>query len=375
MPKLDAMKEHQIIENGAICVAGGGRWAKIIVETLASHLLPADQPIFIQSIHSRALLEEWLAKVEFNNRLFVVDTVPEDVTTLIVANAARLHYQTVADNLKPGRFVLVEKPIVQSTRLLNQLIEQAEACNSRLAAGHVFSFANYIDNFAALLPTPNNDDLAAHADSISNVKLIWTDNFDESATIAEKAYDPHLPVYADWLPHVFSVLAKFLNLDQIELRNLDISKGGAAVTIEFAASSTPVQVQLDRSSPARNRHIQVKTLSGKTHCLDFTQEPGKIESGGASVNAQPDWQQTRKPLSTMLSAFLEWAQRDTYEQRFDLAFAQTVVGSIEACQKLYDIEQGEWLGDQLELDVDATNKSLRYAMQERMNRFGELALP
>ena len=73
--------------------------------------------------------------------------------------------------------------------------------NIYLATAQVFLFASYVETFSKIIANENE---------IISINVLWKDPQSEKRYGEVKSYDPGLPLYLDWMPHILSILIAFL---------------------------------------------------------------------------------------------------------------------------------------------------------------------
>jgi predicted dehydrogenase len=224
-----------------------------------------------------------------------------------VINAARDHESAVERSLLSGVPVLVEKPMALTAAAAGRLTELATRRNTRLAAAHVFLFARYLDRFSAL---------AKAAGHVRFLRVEWTDPRLEHRYGEPKRYDPGLPLLADLLPHVFSLVRALAPTGPDRCDHLVISGDGAEADVALTFGDLPCNVHLARESDYRRRVLEAG-IGDRVLRLDFSQEPGLISCGAVSTVGDADWMKQSRPLARMLTAFLQWAAGGDTDDRLD----------------------------------------------------------
>src|SRR2546422_7110793 len=210
-----------------ITIIGGGRWARVLVEVLC-RLVPPSVAICVYSRRNTRSMGIWGQARGLANRVELLSTWPRPFSTglgaVVVANAARDHETAVEWALLAGAPVMVEKPIALTGPAAERLADLARQRNVPFAAAHVFLFARYLDNFWKLI---------RNAGRIDSLHVDWADPESEERYGESKRYDPGLPVFADWLPHVVSIVGSLASRVPDNCRILEVRRGGAAIDLEL----------------------------------------------------------------------------------------------------------------------------------------------
>jgi len=273
---------------------------------------------------------------------------------VIVANAANDHVSAAHAALLSGVPVLVEKPFALTADAAKSLINLATARSTRLAAAHVFRFARYIERFGALVST---------SAPLNGMSLEWADPGIEHRYGEQKSYDPGLPIVADLLPHIASILTSIAPGAAISCENAAVSRGGASVVLGLRLGVAPCRVTLARDSTQRIRKIDA--FAGKSDFnLDFSVEPGTITTQDSSICGDPDWLTERRPLERLLSAFLTSAVGGLHDERLDAGTGLLACELTDAALRHYRAAQASWLAETASSGYVPLDNDLRYALRE-----------
>ncbi len=334
-----------------VALVGGGRWARVYARVLSNN------PDFVRSAtivspRNADGMRRWIATEGLPYEAAAAQD-PIGFDAAIIANAAADHESWAERFLKARVPVLIEKPFATSAAGATHLIDLAQAQGVYLAAGLVFKFARYVDRFAALLPNQSR---------IRSVSVTWTDPSDESRYGERKSYDPSVPVPADALPHVVSILDALLPANQIACRSVAVGQAGAQVGIELVLNGKQCVVRLARNSDKRVRLIEVAT-DRQRYALDFSVEPGQIVLNGESQSGDPDWGNEPSPLTRLVQGFLNALSGGTRDDRLDARLGLLVCSVTDQALRLYDAALPAWLrkmSDRGTLD----QRDLDYAIAE-----------
>lgn len=354
---LSSSKEVADLYPDHVAVIGGGRWSRVFIEVLC-RILPSFVRISVHSPHNAKSMSAWASGREFAQRVHVSSDFPEPLASVssavIVVNAARDHEKAIEWALSAGIPVLVEKPLTLSFAATRHLADLACKQNTYFAAAHVFLFARYVEAFAKIISAEND---------IQSVRVHWMDPMSESRYGESKNYDPGLTVFADWLPHVLSILGA-LTKNQVSVgERLEFSMGGAHLGIEIMLGDIPCNIQLTRNGSCRQRIVDV-TTQGRRLVLDFAREPGLIIDGSEALCADPDWDAAEKPVSRMLSAFLKSVATGERDGRLDVEVGLQASRVIDQISELYSAALCRWLGKELLKLEGGYGCDVRYALSE-----------
>ncbi|MEI6756603.1 MAG: Gfo/Idh/MocA family oxidoreductase [Chlorobium sp.] len=340
-----------------IAVIGGGRWARVIIEVLCG-FVPKSVRIGVYSLHNADAMAAWVSMRGFSQRIEVSSSFPKfhsgQSHAAIVVNAARDHEKAIEWALSQRVPVLVEKPMTLTFQASQRLADFAQSQGTYLAAAHVFLFARYIETFSKLIGASSD---------IRFIQLNWMDPKTELRYGENKSYDPGLTVFADWLPHVISILGALTNCREENVKKLVLYRGGAHLCLDLLLGDIPCTVQLVRNADLRQRLIDVTTLKQKKVSLDFTTEPGAITEDSITSSGDPYWSFSEKPVSRMLRAFLQGAVGGICDSRLDIENGLRASKIINQTSSLYYSALLPWLSNKF-FDFDNSDCDFRYALSE-----------
>ena len=300
-----------------IAVIGGGRWARVVGEVLLSNFFPALQISFHSRSNFRGMAR-WLNKLAGSGDVTVTPDFPNfdapDRSVAIIANAASDHFAFGALCINQGVSTLVEKPFTNSLSTTRELIDLATVRKSPLAPALVFGFPRYINNYAHLIK---------QCREIYEVEILWSDKKSESRYGETKTYDLNLPIFWDCLPHCLSILRRVFIEGSINLLETKIADAETEAEILIQISNVICRIKLQRNGRERQRKISALTNLGPIG-LDFSDEPGTIEYQGVKSIADRDWEQSPRPLLSMLKTFIENFQNPQSDSRFSLTLADDI---------------------------------------------------
>ena len=342
---------------GHIVIFGGGRWARVLVEVLCSSV-PSSVKISVHSPHNAPAMLAWSIDRELGNRIQVYEDSPKvksgELSAVIVANAARDHEKAIKWALSKGLPVLVEKPITLSSCTTEHIANLAIINNTYLASAHVFLFAKYVNTFLKLVAKPR---------IIQYIRVRWIDPQAESRYGEIKSYDPGLPVYIDWLPHIVSILDT-LHPDSIYVvQKLEVLSGGSHLKINICLGESTCEIELVRNGNVRSRLFEIDTQEGKIS-LDFSNEPGQIISGTTTYSGDPAWGYKPKPVCKMLRAFLRGAAGGERDVRLDIKRGLRANKLIDQLSPYYQSALSFWLSKKFSAIRDKLDPELHYTLCE-----------
>jgi predicted dehydrogenase len=332
-----------------IALVGGGRWARVYAG-LASKNPDLVGAVTIISPRNADGMRRWIAE---QNLPYDVAVAPDrvEVDAAILANAAADHESSAERFLAAQIPVLIEKPFAMSAAGAVRLVELAQARGTYLAAALVFKFARYLDRFASRLP-----------EGWDSLSVTWTDPGGESRYGERKSHDPTLPVAADVLPHVVSILDTLVPGARMTCRAVAVKRGGAQTDIELAVSGKPCVVHLARNVQKRVRRFEA--IAGhRRYELDFSVEPGRIAWNGGAESGDPDWGKGASPLTLLMRSFLEGVATGGRDDRLDARLGLLACQVTDEALRLYDAALSAWLRQMFDRGTLERN-DLDYAIAE-----------
>lgn len=340
-----------------VAVIGGGRWARVLVEVLCD-LVPLGVKLSVHSPRNAKMMMAWVSERGLEKRISVsssLPSLPSDASNaIIVTNAACDHESSVEWALTQGYPVLVEKPLCLNFATAQRLANLALARKVYLATAHVFLFASYVEAFSKHV---------ADVSKIVSIRVLWMDPQSESRYGEIKSYDPGLPIYADWLPHVISILDTLGFGRDLLCENLDFLKGGAHLKINLIYGQISCDIELVRNGNTRQRIIEVITDQKKI-TLDFGKEPGSIYSDTTLLSLDQNLTDEPKPVTRMLAAFLQGAAGGMLDSRLDVSIGLSACHVINQTEFLYQAALLSWLNKELLTKQDGINSDMCYALTE-----------
>lgn len=354
---LENSKENCLVCSEHVAVIGGGRWARVLLEVLCSFVPPSVR-ISVHSPHNAQAMSVWTSAKNFGHRIQVFSDYPRAVAgesgAVIVANAARDHEKAIMWALSERLPVLVEKPVTLSFAATQRMTDLAVSQKTYLAAAHVFLFARYVEAFSKIV---------AEAGAIQSIRVQWIDPASESRYGETKSYDPGLTVYADWLPHILSIVGSLSpNLIQVG-RRLEVLRGGAHLKMGILVGDIPCEIELIRNGNCRQRLISVITQQAQMS-LDFAREPGMIVSGAMVQCGDPVWDSKPKPVATMLRAFLQGAAGGGRDERLDIRIGLRANQIIDELSPNYHAALSSWLTEKYLALAEGDDEDLSYVLNE-----------
>jgi len=351
------LEENHSIYPEHVAVIGGGRWARVLLETLCGIVPPCVQ-ISVHSPRNSQSMLAWVSASSLDHRIQVSSIYPEVTAgkscAVIVVNAARDHEKAIEWALSRCLPVLVEKPVTLSFAATQRLTDLAISQKTYFASAHVFLFARYVWVFSKLV----NEAGGARA-----IRVRWMDPVGENRYGEAKSYDPGLTIYADVLPHILSILTA-LSTNSFQLgRKLEVLRGGAYLKLDIKIGDIPCDIELFRNGDSRRRLIEVDTGEG-WKSLDFSKEPAMIFSDGMAQCGDPVWNFEPRPLAEMLRTFLQGVVGGPLNSALDIGIGLDVSRITDQLSPTYHTALSAWLEKRFSALGKDVDKDLRYALTE-----------
>jgi hypothetical protein len=250
---------------------GGGRWAKVLIAAAFG----ADENLKVSVVSPSNMpgMHQWASGQIFHDKVFVDDQAKnQHFDGAVVVNAAKDHFHSIMWCQKRGVPVLAEKPLTMHSEQTEQLLELVYQKQLHLMPAHVFRFRQDIIDFAET--TRKNFDA---------IHLNWADPTAEIRHGEMKKYDSSLTIHEDWMPHIVSVLSRFLEVDDLDLVTIKTDCVNRSEGT-FSYGKKQILIKLTRNAEKRERRITVYSAIGNS-VLDFA-GTDKINSQGASVPSE-----------------------------------------------------------------------------------------
>ncbi len=341
-----------------ITIIGGGRWARVMIDVLCA-VMPQKMFLKIHSIHNSKFMLEWVKSKVYNHDIEVSDSLPNysefKPDAVIVVNAAKDHEMAVEHALKAFIPVLVEKPMALNAVSSKRLVDLAFKQNTMFCTSHIFLFANYMEKFIQY---------AKELKNIRNINVVWTDPKSEERYGEQKQFDEGLPIFIDWLPHILSIINSISTSNQLfQCKEVDFSKGGAALKLSLKLGEISCEIQLERNSYQRKRIVEVLDVNGEKVQLDFTNEPGNIIYNNVEISDSFEWSLENRPVAKTLTSFLKGVSSDVFDNRLNNIIGLNNSLVIDDILKIYRKCQKAWVNNKLS-DIKSFDKDIYYAITE-----------
>lgn len=340
----------------AILFFGSGRWAKILLQATLS-ILDDNTPIVIVTARNSNGITHWLHDQGLTDRVTVVAKPSEwktSVKAAVIVNAANDHYDAAMWCIMNRIPVLVEKPICSNYTDVQRLYAAAISERVMLCPANVFLFAEYLYVFKKELPA-----------KVNAIDIYWTDPIGEHRYGEVKTYDPSLPIYTDWMPHIISLLTIILSsITDIKLKSVQLERGGAFLKVSVLVNDVNCEILMERNSNARCRQVNVAGNDGKIYKMDFSSEPGIINAHGINKSADLEWKDKPRPTVRMISAFLnQIATFPESDSRLAMELAMIASNLSQEIAVTYIEKRNSWLASKLSSEQEFS-ADMQYACSE-----------
>ena len=239
-------------------VYGSGRWAKIIISQL---YLVFGKNIFINLITSRDLID---VKKEFSNLGFnQINTVKKNSTPIdrqnnfaIICGKTSSNVENAISAISAGLSLYLEKPFALDSKLLKDVENQAEKKNLQIYCSNVFYFHNRIHKlvFEKTHSTKKKE--------VKKIKIFWQDTNTGLNSNFKKKYNSSLTAFEDILPHVFPIVAKITDTEDVYVKAIIVERLGQLVKLSLKFGEVDVDLHLERNAERRVRDIVLISDSG-----------------------------------------------------------------------------------------------------------------
>lgn len=341
-----------------IFVIGGGRWARVIIETL-SIILPTSSKINIITKHNLDSMKSWVNEKNILQEVDVLDYFPENINSnelvaSIVVNAVRDHEKGANWAISHGIPTLIEKPISLSYSGAQNIQNLAREKKIIIASSQVFLYAKYIENYF---------NIVSQKGKIKSIEFVWTDLKGENRYGEIKKYDSSVPIFADCLPHIVSIIQLFFSEINFECQRINISNGGSYFELFLLINSIPCKIIIARNSLKRQRLLTVITESEQLK-LDFSNEPGLIIYNNTQISGDKEWNDRIKPMRQMLTSFLLSIKNGELEYRLNYGIGLLACKLISEVENRYYEELIKWIIENFKHSGGDFNEYLKYAFIE-----------
>lgn len=314
--------------------------------------------IVVRTAHNQAGMAAWLKERGLEHRVSVITGWPlalpnSSTACVVVANAARDHEGAIRWALGQGYPVLAEKPLALCGDSMHQLVAEAQAAKVSLCPAQVFLFAPWFEDFASEVAAKGG----AHT-----VEIEFEDPVTEMRYGETKRYDPGVPLFVDWLPHVTAILGTLLPSLDGDCERIEFGNGGSSLVLFLRLSGRPCCLRFRRNGRTRKRVVRVNAGGAISLHLDFSLEPATMFGNGRPLATDPSWLEEQRPLAAMLTTFFSSSANGTSDLRFGLDAALCAGRLIDQVRPLYRAALLPWLHN--ELESGQVGDELIYALNE-----------
>ena len=288
-------------------VAGGGRWARVVLRELLG-VLPPTTAIVVASPSAAEIMRDFVAedgavrphagRIEVRHDLPGGTAGAGDVA--VVVRKPAQHYETAALLLERGYHVLVEKPFTLDPGHARALLTLGRERGRVAAAGLVFLAAGYVHEFRRRLPFGPS--------SASAVEIQWGDPEVEIRYGEVKRMPGDVSIVMEVLPHAWSLLgAVFGREGAVAFRLASAAPDRRAASIIGSAGGVPLRIELDGAAAQRRRTMTLTAAAGEAS-LDFAGDPVVMRIGGGAPASLPVLGPEGRPMGRMLRGFLDYVR-------------------------------------------------------------------
>jgi predicted dehydrogenase len=322
-------------------------------------LLAPDRSIHLQASRSDTGLSEWWNGSPHKERIEIVDQpIPcrESTTGVaLIVNSAHEHRGSVESVLDAGYDAVCEKPLTFSRDDTLQLLARATERGLKLFSTNTYLFAEY-------LHVLRRDWLRDR--TFSELEITWADATGEVRHGEAKSYDSSVPVFADVLPHVASIVLATHGRFTFGRSRIAVAQGGSAVTAQFDGDDLTVRVHMSRYSPRRAR-LLCFSGPGDQVTLDFAAEPGVVSlNQQTGVCVDPAWDSRKKPIAQMLDSVKAYFERGSLDDRLGADAALLGNDLIDGVAERYVQQQIDFLGATSRVPEGSGGEDIAYAVKE-----------
>jgi predicted dehydrogenase len=280
------MRENRNRTPDRVVLAGGGRWARILLLELTK-LLPAGVPVEIVSPSASDVMRQWLRDAKnLGDRKMIVradfpDTVePSAFALAVVANRPADHFASAIGLIERGYHVFVEKPLTTDPIEACRLVERGAQLKRAVMAGLAQLFAPYIAAFRSRLPFAAGD--------LVGVDIDWGDPARELRYGEFKQADSRTGIAFDLVPHAWSLLRAFKPMSHdIKMELTAVASDGDEINLKAATAQCSCSIRLSRSASDRRRYLVLRTTSQRA-AFDFSNPPFTATIDGQSCFTLPE---------------------------------------------------------------------------------------
>ncbi len=351
-----------------VLILGGGRWAKSIAGGVLK-IVSIRTRIIVCSPRGAEEIRRWVRQCNLGARIEVLAQRPAKryvgITAVIVANAARSHFQSVFWAISFAEAILVEKPFALTRRQVQQLTVEADRLERFLAPAQVFLFCRYFHAYANCL---------TRSGSVKHVRLEWLDESAEHRYGENKKYDSSIPVFSDVLPHLLSVLNVLFGQIPDKASLTEVRRGGSEVVLRLFMDDFHCDVVVARNAEMRCRRLLVTHQQLETS-LDWSVEPGMINDGTGQYNADELWSENPSPMTQLLSCFLQALNEAQPDPRFDMESTLKAASLNEIIYPQYLKTLIKIMADEISKlngNIGVASEHIRYGLNELVQSGGSI---
>ena len=312
-----------------ILLFGGGRWSRqIINETL---WLNENYIVDVISPSNYVNMNNWVKENNYIKKVSVLNNLPnlkKKYFASIIANSVENHIESAKIVIKHQIPTLIEKPVALNSYETEHIIKEAEKCNTNVYTSNVFLFSENIKKFLDLIDLDSD---------FTEVTITWEDPDEEIRYGELKKSNATIPVYADYLPHVCSLLWMINRSNQFIFKSCTISNNASDAKIKFISNNLQCIVNLNRKALKRKRLLEIKN-NKNNFLLDFNDSSQVRVFINDIENKTFNSELNDKPLAMMIKTFLECSKTKKIDKRLDINHALQINKLIDKINKFNFVE-------------------------------------
>ncbi len=272
-----------------ICLFGGGRWSRVLLNVLLEGFPQLESIIWVTK-NNYTQNVAWLKSQNITMVKIIQDK--DQVWDLkpqaaIVATSSYSHSQYLKEILLRKIPVLSEKPFCFTPTEARELIYLSKQLSIVAGVNFEFTYASYLHDFNTYV-----NSILVHT-----IDIVWQDSFYETRYGEKKIGDVYTPLIQDSFQHCWSLLRVLLPKESLSISSVAYCKN-SCISIEARTLTKRIKITLSRRSTQRDRIISVN--NGEM-VLNFSLEPGQMSIHGEKIKIK--WRGHRPLLAVFTSFF------------------------------------------------------------------------
>lgn len=276
-----------------LAIVGAGRWGRIHARVALSRS-PRLRRVHLVARSNGDETRAWAARLD-DPRLVVHDDVAslphDELTAFVVCSRPAAHVRDTRALLRPGRRILVEKPLAQRTEDVEDLLRDARSNDCSVFVGHVYAHERWLHDAAA--------QVASDLPRLDGVQVTWCDVAGDRHG-EPKRPDLSVDPVVDVMPHVATILSVLVG--SAPCRDMQVEAPGVEHRqATWTHDDVPVRLEVRRRAAQARRTVSLD-LDGEQVEIDFTTAPVTVRRSGLVVAVGA--QEGPRPLDRQLDALL-----------------------------------------------------------------------